>query len=146
MRFNYLNKLNFGFTLKAILFCGLAFFTSCKRDMSKYDNLIAELKKNNHEINKRYYYKIKDFDNLNTLIVTKDDEPRDESLGTITLLKTENNLSVYIATTHLGHGGGKGLAYSENGGPPNFGSDEWGNWWTMGSQINKNWWNLIYTD
>ena len=92
----------------------------------------------------RYY--LRDFDDRGTLqaVPPGHESMRGEGRGRVWVYRTASNLEVFIETLDRGHAGEYGLAYSENGSPPRWRHDEWGDRWSVGRQIDEHWWLISY--
>ena len=119
---------------------------SCSNEIKKYENTIAEIKKQELQIGKLEKYKMEDFSNTSTIKKMPDDfnPERGNGKGCMWVFKTQSNLLVFIETEDNGHAGEYGLVYSENGQLPVWNYDEWGERWSIDKKINSNWWYISF--
>lgn len=114
-------------------------------DAKNYDNIIAEIKKMELPLGKLVKYRIETFSDISTIYKPSANffSERGKGEGNICVLKTKENLLIFIETDDHGHAGEYGVAYSENGQTPVWNDDD-GEFWTVDEKINGHWWKISF--
>lgn len=126
-------------------------------DLKVCKDIVEEIEKQDLPLDTLMEFYIKDLDLKNSLssvvrnskyelIVANSGETirRGNGRGRIHAHRTDSYLTVLIETIDHGHAGEYGYAYSSDPNNISWNNDYWGESWTIGSQINKNWWKIYY--
>ena len=130
-----------------ILFIALLATASCTSHTEHYDALIEVIKAKDLPVGEVVRFHLDKLDDVNTLRDLPSDHvtERGEGAGDLWAVSYgEGEWYLYIEEEDRGHGGEYGKVYSESGALPFWDHDEWGEFWTIGDQIDDHWWEIEY--